>query len=151
MESAISDRIERKIELKAPRERVWQAITTVAEFGQWFGVKVLEGRFQPGARVKVVSTHKGYEGIEFSITVEKMEAPRLFSWRWVPGAKQPANEPPTLVEFALEETKGGTSVTITETGFDRLSLEYRAAAYKDNSSGWEYQAKSLANYLAQNS
>jgi uncharacterized protein YndB with AHSA1/START domain len=151
MATAISDRIERKIELRAPRERVWKAITTEAEFAEWFGIKVLEGSFRPGGKVKASSTHRGYEQVEFYFHIEKMEAPRLFSWRWVPGAKQPANEPTTLVEFVLEETKDGTSVTITETGFDRLSLEYRAAAYKDNSGGWEHQAKSLTNYLAQNS
>jgi uncharacterized protein YndB with AHSA1/START domain len=150
MATAISDRIERQIELKAPRERVWKAITTDTEFSKWFGVKFLEGTFKPGIRVKAATSHKG-QTIEFYITIEKMEAPRYFSWRWIPGAQQPANEPPTLVEFVLEETKNGTSVTITESGFDRLSLAYRAQAFKDNTGGWEHQAKSLANYLAQNS
>lgn len=150
MAAAISDRIERTAELKASRERVWKAITTEAEFEQWFGIKVLEGEFRPGTRVKARSTHPGYEHIEFYITIETMDAPRLFSWRWIPGAKQPANEPTTLVEFRLEEIGNGTRVTITESGFDRLSLEYRAQAYKDNTGGWEYQAKSLTNYVTQN-
>ena len=101
--------------------------------------------------MKARSTHPGYEHIEFYITIEKMDAPRLFSWRWIPGATQPPNEPTTLVEFTLEELHSGTRLTITESGFDRLSLSYRAAAYKDNTGGWEYQAKSLTNYLAQNS
>jgi uncharacterized protein YndB with AHSA1/START domain len=146
MTTAISDRIERKIELNAPRERVWKAITNDGEFSQWFGAKFMEGSFKPGVKAKLNHT-----GIEFYITVEKMEPPRYFSWRWVPGAQQPKNEPPTLVEFVLEETPTGTSLTITESGFDRLSLDYRAKAYKDNTGGWEHQAKSLANYLAQNS
>lgn len=150
MTTAISDRIERKIELNAPRDRVWKAITTDAEFSQWFGVKFMEGTFKPGVRVKASTTHKG-KTIEFYITVEKMDPPRYFSWRWIPGAQQPKDEPPTLVEFVLEETPTGTSLTITESGFDRLSLDYRAKAYKDNTGGWEHQAKSLANYLAQNS
>jgi uncharacterized protein YndB with AHSA1/START domain len=150
MTTAVSDKIVRTIELKAPRERVWRALTTDAEFAAWFGVKFLEGKLRPGERAKMVSTHKGHEGIEFYVTVEKMEPPRLFSWRWVPGASQPTNEPATLVEFLLEETKDGTRVTITESGFDRLSLEYRAKAFKDNSSGWEFQAKQLENYVAQN-
>ncbi len=149
MTTAVSDRIVQAIDLKSPRERVWKAITTEAEFEQWFGVKFLEGRFQPGARMKARSTHPGYEHIEFYITIERMDAPSLFSWRWIPGATQPPNEPTTLVEFALEETIGGTRVTITESGFDRLSLSYRAAAYKDNTGGWEHQAKSLRKYLAQ--
>jgi len=146
----ISDKIERTTELKASRERVWKAITTEIEFEQWFGIKILEGSFRPGTRVKARSTHPGYEHIEFYITIEKMEAPRLFSWRWIPGATQPPNEPTTLVEFLLEEVGTGTRVTIIESGFDSLSLSYRAAAYKDNTGGWEYQAKSLTNYVSQN-
>ena len=150
MSPAVSDKIVRSIELKAPRQRVWRAITTEAEFAAWFGVKFLAGKFRPGERVKVASTHKGYEGIEFYLDVDRVEPPRLFSWRWVPGAEQPENEPSTLVEFVLEETQDGTRVTITESGFDRLSLAYRAKAFEDNSRGWEFQANSLANYVAQN-
>jgi uncharacterized protein YndB with AHSA1/START domain len=150
MKAEVSDKIVRTVELKAPRARVWRALTTEAEFAQWFGVKFLEGKLRPGDRVKAVSTHPGYEGVEFYFNVEKVESPRYFSWRWIPGAPEPANEPMTLVEFVLEETEDGTRVTITESGFDRLSLAYRSKAFEDNSSGWEFQANSLANYLAQN-
>jgi len=34
-----TDRIEKQIGLKAPRARVWRALTDPGEFGQWFGVK----------------------------------------------------------------------------------------------------------------
>ncbi len=149
MPTAISDRIERQIEISAPRERVWKAITTPADFAQWFGVRFIEGDFAPGARVKLASTHPGYEHIEFYVHVEDMRAPQHFSWRWIPGAEQPQNEPTTLVEFFLEETKTGTLVKIVESGFDRLSLAYRAKAIKDNTGGWEYQANSLAKYVTQ--
>jgi uncharacterized protein YndB with AHSA1/START domain len=150
MPAMISDRIERSIELNAPPERVWRAITTEAEFCYWFGIRILEGTFKPGARVKAASTHAGYEGVEFYFTIESMDVPRYFSWRWVPGASQPENEPTTLVEFKLERTNDGTRVTITESGFDRLSPSYRSKAFEDNTGGWEYQANSLASYVAQN-
>jgi uncharacterized protein YndB with AHSA1/START domain len=45
-----SDRIEKQILLRAPRERVWNAIADAAQFGRWFGV-ALEGPFAPGKRV----------------------------------------------------------------------------------------------------
>lgn len=35
-----SDRIEKKIVLNAPRERVWRAISNSASFGDWFGVQI---------------------------------------------------------------------------------------------------------------
>ncbi len=43
-----SDRIEKKIVLRAPRERVWRALTNADEFGTWFRVK-LEYRWHPYA------------------------------------------------------------------------------------------------------
>jgi len=42
-----TDRIEKRIELKAPLDRVWRALTDSREFGEWFRVK-LEGPFVPG-------------------------------------------------------------------------------------------------------
>ena len=150
MAVATTDRIERKIVLNAPRERVWRALTTESAFAEWFGVKVLDGKFQAGARVKMTTANPGcqYTGIEFSLTVEKLEPPRFFSWRWSPGQTLGKNEPLTLVEFALEETPAGTLLTITESGFDRISLDLRAKAFEENSGGWDQQAKSLADYLA---
>lgn len=44
-----TDRIEKKMTLRAPRSRVWRAITTTEEFNAWFGVK-LDGAFAEGAR-----------------------------------------------------------------------------------------------------
>ena len=56
--SSTTDRIERTIVVRAPRSRVWRALTDAREFGTWFGVKV-EGTFAPGARVRGAITHKG--------------------------------------------------------------------------------------------
>ena len=142
-------RIERKALIRAPRSRVWQAITDIRQFSVWFGVQT-EGAFQPGARLRMVSTHEGHEGIVFHMTVDEIQPERRFSWRWHPGAVEPAadsGEPTTLVEFLLDEVEGGTMVTLIESGFDRISIERRAAAYQDNSKGWDFQMNSLAEYV----
>jgi hypothetical protein len=44
----ISDTIEKKIRLKVPRQRTWQAITTELEFAKWFGAEFLDGKFELG-------------------------------------------------------------------------------------------------------
>ena len=46
-----TDRIEKKILLRAPRKRVWRALADSTEFGSWFGIK-FEGAFTPGARLR---------------------------------------------------------------------------------------------------
>ena len=87
--SSHTDRIEKQVVLRAPRARVWRALTDAAEFGTWFGVR-LEGAFAPGARVKGRITTKGYEHVTLDVTVERLEPERLFSYRWHPYAVDPA-------------------------------------------------------------
>ena len=45
-----TDRIEKKILLRATVERAWNAIADAENFGTWFGVK-FDGPFAPGARL----------------------------------------------------------------------------------------------------
>jgi uncharacterized protein YndB with AHSA1/START domain len=146
-----TDRIERQIQIQAPRTRVWRALTTPAELGTWFGVKVEAPAFRPGARVKGQMTHKGYEHVVWDITVDRMEPESLFSWRWHPYAVEPGvdydQETPTLVVFELEEQGGGTLLKVTESGFDRVPLARRAEAYRMNSGGWEWQLKRIAAHV----
>src|SRR5512145_1325941 len=89
MSTKNTDRIEEKIFLRVPRARVWRALTNADEFGDWFGAK-LAGPFTPGVSVKGAITIEGYEGKPIEMTVERMEPPRLFSWRWHPYAVDPA-------------------------------------------------------------
>jgi uncharacterized protein YndB with AHSA1/START domain len=144
--------IEKRILIRAPRERVWRAIANAEEFSKWFGVKI-DGVFEPGARVKMTATNKGYEGMVVYVTIEQMEPDRFLSWRWHPGAPQPdvdySAEPTTLVEFHVEDAEGGAMLTVRETGFDQISLARRAGVYKDNVGGWEAQTQSLARYIGQ--
>jgi uncharacterized protein YndB with AHSA1/START domain len=151
MSSSSTDRIERKILLRAPRSRVWRALCDSAEFGTWFGVKV-EGTFAPGARVRGAITHKGYEHVTWDITIERMEPERVCSWRWHPHAVEPgvdyAAEPTTLVVFELEDAAGGTQLTVVESGFDQVPLARRAQAYRMNGEGWTYQVQAIEAYVA---
>jgi uncharacterized protein YndB with AHSA1/START domain len=151
MSPTSTDRIERQILLRAPRNRVWRALTDSAEFGTWFGVKV-EGTFAPGAHVRGAITHPGYEHVVFDITIERMEPERLFSWRWHPHPVEPgvdySTEPTTLVVFELAEAPGGTRLTVVESGFDQVPLARRAQAYRMNGEGWTFQMQAIEKYVA---
>ena len=50
------NRIEKRVELKAPISRVWRALTDFREFGEWFQVK-LESPFVPGKISRGNITH----------------------------------------------------------------------------------------------
>jgi len=145
-----TDRIDKHLEVSAKRSRVWRALSNADEFGAWFGVK-LDRPFAPGATVIGQLTLKGYEHVSLEIQVEKVEPERYFAYRWHPYAVDPAidykAEPMTLVEFRLEEIAGGTSIAITESGFDKLPASRRAEAFRMNEGGWTSQSKKLAKYV----
>lgn len=149
-EPQTSDRIEKHFQVSAKRSRVWRAISDAGEFGTWFGMK-LDRPFAPGATVLGRLTIPGYDHVSLEMIVEKIEPEGYFSYRWHPGAIDPAvdyqAEPTTLVEFRLEETAEGTAIAITESGFDRLPASRRAEAFRMNDAGWVGQSKKLASYV----
>ena len=144
------DRIEKSALLPVPRARVWRALSNARSFGEWFGV-ILDGEFAPGARLRGRIT--GYEDHPFEIAVERVEPERLLSWRWHPHAidlkVDYSAEPPTLVQFELEDAANGALLKVTESGFSGIPIERRQTAYNGNEQGWAIQMKSIAQYLTQ--
>jgi uncharacterized protein YndB with AHSA1/START domain len=146
-----TDRIERSIQLRAPRSRVWRALTQAEEFGTWFRVK-LDGPFAVGQRVTGRVTYPGYEHVTFEMTIERMDPEQLFSLRWHPAAVDPEvdynKEPTTLVEFRLADAPGGTALTVVESGFDKLPPTRRDEAFRMNSGGWEIQMQNIEQHVS---
>lgn len=147
----MEDRIEKSIELKAPVERVWRALTDHDEFGEWFMVK-LEGPFVVGEISKGRITYPGYEHMAWEAAVKTMDPQRLFSFSWCPFGGDSdieyTNEPQTLVEFTLEPTSTGTRLVISESGFCALPDEERGIeAMRRNEEGWSGQVNNIAKHV----
>lgn len=151
MTTSVTDRIEKRVVLRAPRSRVWRALTDAGEFGTWFGVR-LDGPFTEGATVGGRITHPGYEHVGMAVLVERIEPERYFAYRWHPYAIDPgtdyANEPTTLVEFRLEDAAQDTVLTIVESGFDRIPLARRAEAFRMNEGGWTQQVRNIERHVS---
>jgi uncharacterized protein YndB with AHSA1/START domain len=159
--STVPDRIEKKMTLRAPVSRVWRAISNAREFGTWFGVefdgpfvagKPITGRITPTkVDPEVAKLQEPHTGKAFDFSVDRIEPERLISFRWHPFAVEPgvdySKEPTTLIVFELAEVQGGTLLTISESGFDRIPLERRAQAFAANEGGWEHQLKLVEKYL----
>ena len=146
-------RIEKHVKLQAPVSRVWRALTDHREFGEWFRVR-LDGPFVAGQISRGQITYPGYEHIKWQAIVQKMEPERLFSFRWHHSFDPNADitkEPTTLVEFSLEQTEGGTLLTLTESGFENLPDDLRLEAFRRNDGGWTEQMKNIESYVAQKS
>ena len=157
-----TDRIEKQVLLRAPRERVWRAVSDAQQFGSWFGVQ-FDAPFVAGAQLigritptkvdaEIAKAQEPHAGKAFEWSVERVEPMRLISFRWHPFAVEPgfdySQEPTTLVTFELEEEPDGTKLTISESGFDRIPLERRLKAFAANEQGWEAQSQLIAKYLA---
>ena len=146
-----TDRIEKKVLLRTSRARVWRALTHADEFSAWFGVE-LEGAFAEGARLRGQITHPGYQHVTMEVLVERLDSERLFSYRWHPYAVDPkvdySREPMTLVEFRLEDTEGGTMLTVVESGFDQIPASRRAEAFRMNDGGWSAQLANIERHVA---
>ena len=146
-----TDRIEKKLVLRAPRSRVWRAIADSKEFGSWFGVS-LEGPFSQGARLRGRITLPKYEHMTLDLEVQSVEPEHLLSFRWHPYAIDPSvdysSEPMTLVEFHLAEQGRDTLLTVIESGFDRIPLARRSEAFRMNSNGWAAQILNIERHVA---
>jgi len=145
-----TDRIQKEITLRAPKSRVWRALTDFKEFGTWFRVN-LEGPFKVGSVTRGRMTHPGYEDGVLEVTVVQMDPQDVFAYRWHPYAIDPgvdySKEPTTLVEFRLEETEGGTKLTVTESGFDKIPAHRRDEAFRMNDHGWAAQIKNIQRHV----
>ena len=148
----MENRIEKRIELKAPVSRVWRALTDHREFGEWFRVK-LDGPFLPGQVSRGQITYPGYEHLKWEAVVQKMEPESLFSFTWHPYAVDPkvdySNENSTLVEFRLEKIPAGTLLLLTESGFENIPSDRRLEAFRGNEGGWTEQMKNIESHVAQ--
>lgn len=149
---AVTDRIEKTVRLRAPRSKVWRAISIAEQFGSWFGVK-LEGSFAAGVTLRGRLANPNYDHLTLEMVVDRIEPERLFSYRWHPYAIDPkadySQEPMTLVEFTLEDEGTETVLTIVESGFDRIPLARRNEAYRMNDGGWATQVRRIEGYVSQ--
>lgn len=143
--------IEKHIVLKAPRSRVWRALTTPAEFGAWFGVR-LDGPFRVGAVSSGRLTLSGFDHLTLELEITAIEPECYFAYRWHPYAVEAdvdyTSEKKTLVEFRLQDAPDGTSLSIVESGFELIPAARRAQALTMNDGGWAIQVQNIARHVA---
>ena len=137
------DRIERTLQLAHPPERVWAALTTAEGLGTWFG-HTAEVDLRVGGQAKL----SWDSGDRATLTIERLEPPRVFGYTWgIHGL--PDDDPRrTYVEFTLEPTSAGTTLTVTESGFAQVSdADAHKFAHDGNIEGWTSELGELVAYL----
>jgi uncharacterized protein YndB with AHSA1/START domain len=137
------DRIERTVELAHPPERVWQALTTAEGLGTWFGQAA-----EVDLRVGGQATLRWDSGDTATLTIERLEPPRVFGYTW-PINGLPAGDPRrTYVEFTLAPSGTGTTLTMVESGFAQVpDGDAYKKAFSGNTDGWTHELGELVAYL----
>jgi uncharacterized protein YndB with AHSA1/START domain len=147
----MTDKIEKRVFLRATRAKVWRAISDSKQFGAWFGV-AFDEPFVAGKPVRGRVTMKSHENLPFAMDIVALEPERYLAWRWHPAAIDPnvdySHEPTTLVEFEIADADGGCQLTMRETGLDKIPEARRATVLRMNTAGWDAQAINLEKYLA---
>jgi uncharacterized protein YndB with AHSA1/START domain len=136
------DRIERTVDLAAPPEKVWAALTTAEGLAAWFGNEATID-LRPGGSAQM----KWTDGPRANMRVERVEEPAVFGFTWhIYGL--PEDDPRrTYVEFTLEPAGAGTRLTVVESGFAQAPEDIYRTAFDGNTRGWASELAELADYL----
>ena len=131
--SGTSDTIVQEITIKAPADRIFEALTNPDQRIKWWGA---EGRFQtthmesdlrPGGRWMMRGVGLGGKPFIVAGVYRTIERPRLLVFTWLPDWQQGATE--TLVSLELEEKAGVTLVRLTHSG-------HASEASRESHRGW---------------
>lgn len=131
-------KIERKLTLKAPQSKVWDALTDPENLGQWFGQNA---HFE--LTPKSMGWFEWQEHGKFFMRIEAFDPKNYFAWRWMSEKDVVFDKSKTtLVEWNLTPlASGGTTLIMTESGF--LTPKSR----NDNVEGWQEELDHLQTFL----
>jgi glutathione S-transferase len=133
----------------APRERVFDAWTNPQVLREWWAAGDLtpgdaEIDLREGGRYRLSMVTSSGETHTVSGEYKEVRAPErlAYTWAWEMGPEVMNAEPVTLVEVDFEDDGGGTTVTLTHTGFS-------SAQTRDmHSHGWSGTLDNLERVLA---
>lgn len=133
--------VERSIWIAAARERVWEAITDAAQINQWWGG---DDQWQIAALQVGATVQFAHRDIPILATIGVLDPPRQFSIQWPPEQNHSVLKATT---YTLEAEKGGTRVTVTETGFEALPDDIRQTRYDRTAQGYATVLEGLKTHV----
>jgi len=141
-QAASSERIVEGIVIKAPAERVFDAIASPAERAQWWGspgrfqVTHMESDLRPGGAWMMSGLRGGADRFAIRGEYREVRRPRVLEFTWQPDWQ----EPQTVVRFDLQDEAGVITVRVTHSGFN---AEFPASRYQ----GWPLLLGALRGHV----
>lgn len=115
------DAIVEEITIRAPADRVFEALIDPAQRVAWWGMKGrfetthMESDLRPGGRWMMSGTAMGSRAFKVAGAYQIVDRPRVLAFTWLPDWDENATE--TLVRFDLREEGSVTTVRLTHSGF----------------------------------
>ncbi|HZR58969.1 MAG TPA: SRPBCC domain-containing protein [Terriglobales bacterium] len=145
------DAIIAEIQISAPPERVFKALSDTGELQRWFTnsecpVKLWQMEPRVGGRYsyaseKVSTVVNGVSEFKCHGEVVECDPPRVFAYTWIANWHEDPNSR-TLVRWELTPKQGGTHVKVTHSGLASLP-----AARKNYSGGWPGVVEQLKTFV----
>jgi len=145
------DAIIAEIEIAAPPERVFQALTDPKQLLRWWsdeacraGLWEFEARRGGRWRFKTAHSGKAINGVtdfEASGEILEFDPPRLMAYTWIANWHDDRAQR-TVVRWELTPSGGGTKVKVTHSGLANLPI-----ARKDYSGGWPGVVEKLKKFV----
>lgn len=138
--------IELEIEIDAPRDAAWRALTTAEELSRWFP-PISGGN---GAEVNQKLLISWGDAMEWWTTVAEADPEKHVRWLDDPEAYERAkrgesNEPALAVDWFIETRNGRTVVRLVHSGF--ATTPDWDDQFDGLSGGWRYFLHNLRHYL----
>jgi len=124
--------IRHSVFIRAPRAKVWAALTTAQAMDAWWGTRGSEIDLRPGGKLTLRWRGWGPErdiNADRECDVVEVLPPKRFVFRWGETADMM-----TTVEIDLEERKDGTLLRLREHGFAPTAKGRKS--FEGNSLGW---------------
>jgi uncharacterized protein YndB with AHSA1/START domain len=142
-ESEKSFAVERSIWIAAPREKVWSAITDPAQLENWFspGTSWKLTALEVGGRLFIPDPETGDEtNVQVLQIVDPPEHFVTHALPVSPGSSE-------VTAYLLQEERGGTRLTITNSGYEFLPDDGRWSAMEQNAFGFGMMLENLRAYV----
>lgn len=142
-ESEKSFAVERSIWIAAPRERVWSAITDPIQLESWFspGTSWKLTALEAGGRLFIPEPETGDEtNVQ---VIQLVDPPQRFVTHSLPASPGSSE----VTAYFLQEERGGTRLTITNSGYELLPADGRWSAMEQNAFGFGMMLENLRAYI----
>ena len=135
--------VERSIWIAAPREQVWRAITDPTQIESWFspGTSWKLTALEVGGRLFIPDPETGDEtNVQ---VIQLVDPPQRFVTHSLPAP--PGSSEATA--YLLQEERGGTRLTITNSGYELLPDDERWSRMEQNAFGFGMMLENLRAYI----